>query len=101
MSPRVLLFMVISTTGIATGSTNLLRNGAFEKPLGTEWSIKSAPGVTIIRDAEERFQGRYSLKVETQSSDNTDYHGCNQRLPAPATGTHWDKAIGPDGNQNE
>ena len=87
MSPRVLLIlMVISTTGIAAGSTNLIKNGAFEKPLGTEWLIKTAPGVTIIRDAEERFQGQYSLKVEIRPSDNTDYHGCNQRLPAPAIG---------------
>jgi len=79
--------MVISTTGIAAGSTNLLKNGGFEKPLGAEWSIKSAPGVTIIRDAEERFQGKYSLKVETRSADNVDYYGCTQRLPAPVTGT--------------
>jgi hypothetical protein len=87
MSPRVLLLLVVVSTGIAAGSTNLLKNGAFEKPLGAEWLIKSAPGVTIIRDVEERFQGKYSLKVETRSSDNTDYYGCNQRLPAPATGT--------------
>jgi hypothetical protein len=66
---------------------NLLKNSSFESPLGSEWLMKTSPGITIIRDTTEKFSGQYSLRVENTVPGYTDYYGCNQRILAPSAGT--------------
>jgi len=64
---------------------NLLENSGFENLLGSERQMKTNPGITIIRDATEKFSGQYSLKVEDTIPVYTDYYGCNQTIFVPST----------------
>jgi hypothetical protein len=61
-----------------------LENGGFEQPLldgGFGWRHGDVKGASWTRDGDEHFEGRYSLRVDFDGTENVHYRHFAQTVP--------------------
>jgi len=68
------------------GKTHFVFNGGFEDEFTGgpfDWSIRPSEGVQIARDSSERFEGKWSLRLDFLKTQNVTRAGASQTLVVP------------------